>query len=167
MDTRKKILFFLVTTLLLGTITFLIVRNLEKKNTPEPQEQPEEKQEEAKTEDIDYEKYLELRSLAHETETYAIIIYSNNDQVSKDYLDDVKAAFVNRKSMIYLLDMDKLTEEDYSRVIDDVTAISKHDKPELTVPATIIMSKGTIVYSHEGIILKEELMNTLNAKSVE
>ena len=166
METKKKILFFIVTTVLLGTITFLIVRNMENKNTSNSEE-VEEPKAEAKTEDINYEKYLELRSLAHEAETYAIVIHSGSDQVSKDYLKDVKSAFTGKKATVYLLDVDKLTEEDYSRVIDDMTEISKHEKPELTVPATIIMSKGAVIYSHEGLILKEELMNTLNAKSVE
>jgi len=70
MESKKKILFFIVTTLLLGTITFLIIRNTEKKAFEKENEQNKQEPQvvEAVVENINYEKYLELRSKAHDTE---------------------------------------------------------------------------------------------------
>ena len=63
MESKKKILFFIVTTLLLGTITFLIIRNTEKKAFEKENEQNKQEPQvvEAIVENINYEKYLELR----------------------------------------------------------------------------------------------------------
>lgn len=169
MEGKKKILFFIVTTILLGTIAFLIIRNTEKKeyekNSSNEVEQPETK--EAIVEAINYEKYLELRSKAHETETYAILIWHSEEEVSRNFLEQVKGAFQNRTSKVYTIDVKELSKENYSGIIDDVTAIMKYKNPELTNPTLLIMTKGNILYTHVGFMYKEELMEHLNAKGVE
>lgn len=166
---KKKILFFIVTTLLLGTITFLIIRNTEKKQVEKEIEQESKDPEviEAVIEAVDYKKYLELRSNAHDSETYAILIWNSDEEVSRNFLEEVKGAFQNRTSIVYTLDIKGLSKEDYSGVIDDVTAIMKYKKPELTVPTLIVMTKGDVLYTRVGFMYKEELRDHLNAKSVE
>ncbi len=167
METKKKIIFFIITTLILGTIVFLIIRNTDGNPVKSEDDSNIAEKNNAVLEDIDYEKYLELRSLAHEQETYAIVIWSSTEEVSINYVNEVKGAFANRKSVVYLLDTTKLNEGDKSRVIDDVTTILKYKEPGLIIPTILVMSKGEVVYSHDGFIYKEELMENLNAKSIE
>ncbi len=166
---KKKILFFIVTTLLLGTITFLVIRNTEKKQIEQEmgQESNDPEVTEAVVEEINYEKYLELRSKAHDSETYAILIWNSDEEVSRNFLEEVKGAFQNRTSIVYTIDTKGLSKEDYSGVIDDVTTVMKYKKPELTVPTLIVMAKGDILYTRVGFMYKEELRDHLNAKSVE
>lgn len=169
MESKKKILFFIVTTLLLGTITFLIIRNTEKKAIEKENEQNEQEPQvvEAVVENINYEKYLELRSKAHDTETYALLIWNSKEEISRNFLEEVKGAFQNRTSVVYTIDIKDLSKEDYSRVIDDVTDIMKYKKPEITVPTLIVMAKGNVLYKRAGFMYKEELRDHLNSKSVE
>ncbi len=169
MEGKKKILFFIVTTLLLGTMTFLIIRNTEKKEIEKELEKDSNEPEvtEAIVETISYEKYMELRSKAHDTETYAILIWNSKEEVSVNFLEEVKGAFQNRTSVVYTIDIDELSKEDYSGVIDDVTEIMSYKKPEITVPTLIVMAKGNVLYTRAGFMYKEELRDHLNAKSVE
>ncbi len=168
METKKKVLFFILTTLILGTITYLIIRNMDKGDADvDTNENPESEVTEAVTEKINYEKYIELRSKAHDAETYAIVLYAGDEEISNNYLEEVKQAFVNRKAVVYLLDTSTLNDEELSGVIDDVTGVMKYKEPEFTAPTTIIMSKGSVVYSQAGFVYKEVLMDNLNAKSVE
>lgn len=164
MRISEKVIFFIITTLILGTITFLIINNLNKENGIVDIEN---KSTEAIVEEIDYEKYMELRSKAHETENYAILIWNSSENVSKQYMDEIIVAFENRKSIIYTMDFNKLNREDLSRVIDDVAAIMGYQNVTIIIPTTIIMSKGEVVYSHAGLKFKEELIDNLNAKSIE
>ena len=164
MKPSKKIIFFIVTTILLGTIIYLIIAKDDAKNLEVVEEHSII---EAVTENIDYEKYLELRSEAHETETYAILIYDSEDEISQTFLDELKVAFTGRKSIIYMMDRKTLNEKQFSAIIDDVTDIMKYNQPEITIPTIIVMSKGKVVYKHAGLIYKEELMENLNAKSIE
>lgn len=122
---------------------------------------------EATIEKIDYEKYLELRSKAHETETYAIVIHNSNDSISQDFIEEIKVAFAERKTIVYTLDRQDLNEEQYSNVIDDITDIMKYKEPQIILPTTIVMSKGDIVYKKAGFMYKEELIENLNSKSIE
>lgn len=164
MRISEKVIFFIITTLILGTITFLIINNL---NDEDETVDIENKFTEAIVEEIDYEKYMELRSKAHETESYAILIWNSSENVSKQYMNEIIVAFENRKSIIYTIDFNKLNKEDLSRVIDDVVAIMGYQNVTIIIPTTIIMSKGEVVYSHTGLKFKEELIDNLNAKSIE
>jgi len=160
MELKNKIIFFLITTVLLGTITFFVIYNLNNKNEePIPEEN--------KVESIDYEKYQELRSKAYEQETYAILIWESTDEPSKAFLEEIKIAFKDRKSMVYTIDTKELSREDFSRVIDDVTSIMKYEKPSITVPTLIIMSRGDIVFTRVGLMYSAELIEHLDAKSIE
>jgi len=164
MKHSKKIIFFIVTTLLLGTIIYLIIA---KEDSKVPEIVEESKISKAITEDIDYEKYLELRSEAHETETYAIVIYNREDEISQIFIEEVKVAFAGRKSVVYMLNKKDLNEKQFSVLIDDVTDVMNYKQPEITIPTIIVMSKGKVVYKHAGLMYKEELMENLNAKSIE
>lgn len=164
MKHSKKILFFVVTTLLLGTIIYLIIA---KEDSTKTEVVEEKKVIEAVTEEISYEKYLELRSEVHEKETYAIVIYNGKDEISQTFVEEVKVAFAGRKSVVYLLNKNELNETQFSVVIDDITEVMKYKQPEITIPTILVMSKGKVVYKHAGLMYKEELMENLNAKSIE
>ena len=43
----------------------------------------------------------------------------------------------------------------------------KYKNPQIIIPTIIVMNKGEVVYSHAGLMYKEELMENLNAKSIE
>lgn len=164
MKHSRKILFFVITTLILGTLVYLIIAKRDAKDN-EVIEEPVVV--EATIEEINYAKYLELRSEAHETETYAILIYNSEDEISQEFLEEVKVAFAERKAVVYILDNKDLKEEEYSGVIDDITKVMKYKNPQIIVPTILVMSKGDIVYKHAGLMYKEELMENLNAKSIE
>lgn len=164
MKHSRKILFFVVTTLLLGTIVYLIIA---KQDSKEPEIIEEQVAVEATVEEINYVKYLELRSEAHETETYAILIHDGEDAISQEFLSEIKVAFAERKAIVYTLDKNILTEEEYSGVIDDITVVMKYKDTQIIIPTIIVMSKGDVVYKHAGLMYKEELMENLNAKSIE
>ena len=164
MKHSTKIIFFIVTTIILGTIIYLIIAKEDAKN---PEIVEESTVIEAKTEDINYEKYLELRSEAHETETYAIVIYNSEDEISQIFIEEVKVSFSGRKSIVYMLDRKDLNEKQFSVLIDDVTDVMNYKQPEITIPTIIVMSKGKVVYKHAGLMYKEELMENLNSKSIE
>ena len=76
-------------------------------------------------------------------------------------------AFAGRKSAVYLLNIEELNEEEYSNVIDDVTKVMNYKEPQIIIPSIIVMAKGDVVYKHAGLMYKEELMENLNAKSIE
>ena len=76
-------------------------------------------------------------------------------------------AFAGRKTVVYLFDKNVLDETKFSLVIDDVTEVMKYKKPQIIVPTIIVMNKGDVVYNHAGLMYKEELMENLNAKSIE
>ena len=164
MKHSTKIIFFIVTTIILGTIIYLIIAKEDAKN---PEIIEESTVIEAKTENINYEKYLELRSEAHETETYAIVIYNSEDEISQIFIEEVKVAFSGRKSIVYMLDRKDLNEKQFSVLIDDVTDVMNYKQPEITIPTIVVMSKGKVVYKHAGLMYKEELMENLNSKSIE
>jgi hypothetical protein len=164
MKTNRKIIFFIVTTLILGAIAYLIISKLAEKDN---NKEVEEKNTVAIVEDIDYAKYMELRSKVYENETYAILIWNSEAEVSIEYFGELKIAFENRKSKIYAIDTSKMSKEDFSRIIDDVTAIMKYESAMIIVPTTIVMSKGDIVYKHDGLKYRDELIENLNAKSIE
>lgn len=166
---KKKIIFFIVTTVLLGTLTFLVIRNTEKKQIENEMSNKEEEPEvkDAIVESIDYDKYIELRSKAHDAETYAILIWDSEEEVSRNFLEEVKAAFQNRTSKVYTIDKKEMSKEHYSGIIDDVTEIMKYKKPEITVPTLIVMAKGNVLYTRVGLMYRDELREHLNAKSVE
>lgn len=161
----RKVLIFILVTIILGSIIYLIIARNEAKEV-EPVEEKEELKV-AIVEDIEYEKYIELRSKAHEKETYAIVIYDKTEDVSLEFIEEVKVAFAGRKTVVYLFDKSVLDETQFSVVIDDVTEVMKYKNPQIIVPTIIVMNKGDVVYSHAGLMYKEELMENLNAKSIE
>lgn len=167
METKKKILIFLAITLILGTITFLIIRNMENSETDNENSTTETQTTDAVIESITYDQYLEYRSEAHETESYAILIWDSSEEVSLNYLEELKVAFKSRTTVVYTLDTSELSDSELSRVIDDMTEVLEYDTPTLMVPTLLVMNKGTIVYIHEGFLFHEELMEQLNSKSIE
>ena len=160
----NKYALFIIAIILLGTIVYLI---MDKEKSEKPETTDGLIIYDAITEDIDYEKYLELRSEAHETEIYAILIYDSEEEVSQSFVEEVKISFSGRKSVVYMLDRKTLDEKQFSVVIDDVTDIMEYYQPEITLPTIIVMNKGKIVYKHAGLMYKEELREILNLKNIE
>ena len=164
MRLRNKIIFFIVTTVLLGSIIYLIIARDDEKKEPVVEEV---KPTTATIEYIDYDKYLELRSEAYETETYAILIYNEEDEISQTFLEEIKIAFSEREAVVYILNRQDLNDEQYSIVIDDVTDVMNYKNPQIIIPTLLVMSEGDVVFSRAGLMYKEELMENLNAKSIE
>lgn len=164
MGLRNKIIFFIVTTVLLGSIIYLIIARDDEKKEPVVEEV---KPTTATIEYIDYDKYLELRSEAYETETYAILIYNEEDEISQTFLEEIKIAFSEREAVVYILNRQDLNDEQYSIVIDDVTDVMNYKNPQIIIPTLLVMSEGDVVFSRAGLMYKEELMENLNAKSIE
>lgn len=164
MRLRNKIIFFIVTTVLLGSIIYLIIARDDEKKEPAVEEV---KPTTATIEYIDYDKYLELRSEAYETETYAILIYNEEDEISQAFLEEIKIAFSEREAVVYILNRQDLNDEQYSIVIDDVTDVMNYKNPQIIIPTLLVMSEGDVVFSRAGLMYKEELMENLNAKSIE
>ncbi len=164
MRLRNKIIFFIVTTVLLGSIIYLIIARDDEKKEPAVEEV---KPTTATIEYIDYDKYLELRSEAYETETYAILIYNEEDEISQTFLEEIKIAFSEREAVVYILNRQDLNDEQYSIVIDDVTDVMNYKNPQIIIPTLLVMSEGDVVFSRAGLMYKEELMENLNAKSIE
>lgn len=164
MGLRNKIIFFIVTTVLLGSIIYLIIARDDEKKEPAVEEV---KPTTATIEYIDYDKYLELRSEAYETETYAILIYNEEDEISQTFLEEIKIAFSEREAVVYILNRQDLNDEQYSIVIDDVTDVMNYKNPQIIIPTLLVMSEGDVVFSRAGLMYKEELMENLNAKSIE
>jgi len=153
-------MFFIVTTLLLGTVSFFVITNFKKPSEETPSQGKQ-------IEEIDYKKYQELRSKAHEHETYAILIWESTDKPSKDFYEEVKIAFEGKKADVYSIDTKDLSAEDFSRVIDDITNIMKYDKPSITTPTLIVMSRGEVVFTRVGFMYSAELIEHLDSKSIE
>ena len=116
---------------------------------------------------IDYQTYQELRSEVHENETFAIVIMKSNDNISKTFKDEILYTFKDKKSKIYELDVDKISETEYSSVISDVTKIMNYDKPSITIPTLLISKKGKIVYKHAGLIYSPELSDAIKDSKIE
>lgn len=160
----RKILIYILVTIILGSLIYLIIA---RQDSEKPIIEEEKETIVAITEEIEYEKYIELRSKSHEKETYAIVIYDSTDDVSLEFVEEVKVAFSGRKSVVYLFDKEKLDETQFSVIIDDVTEVMEYKNPQIVIPTIMVMSKGDVVYSHAGLMYKEELMENLNAKSIE
>ena len=116
---------------------------------------------------IDYKTYQELRSQVHENETFAIVIMKSNDDISNTFKDEILYTFKDRKSKVYELDVDKISETEYSGVISDVTKIMKYEDPSITIPTILISKKGKIVYKHAGLIYSPELSEAIKDSKIE
>ena len=89
---------------------------------------------EIKTQDtiiIDYEMYQKLRSEIHEEDTFAILIMDSSDDISSTFKEEVLYSFKGRKSLIYEIDIDKLSDVDMSSVINDISGIQKYKEPTI------------------------------------
>ena len=156
--TKNKILFFIVTTVLLGGTIFFVIRNFEK--------EPEEVEKRATVESINYDDYLKRRSKAYDFETYAILIWNSTEKICHEFLGEIQEAFYGRTSKIYTIDIEGLSVEEFSRVIDDVTKIMGYENPSIIVPFLIVMREGDVVFK-TGFMYKEKLMEYLHEKNIE
>lgn len=116
---------------------------------------------------IDYEMYQKLRSEVYENETFAILIIDSNDEVSSSFKNEVLYSFKNRKSLIYEIDEDKLSDVEYSEIIRDISNIQKYDEPTMITPSLLVSKKGKIVLVQEGLRYSTELIKMLDDKEIE
>ena len=116
---------------------------------------------------IDYEKYQKLRSEVYENDTFAILIMNSEDEISDTFKKEVLYSFKDRKSLVYEIDEDKLSEVDMSGVIRDITEIQKSDEPTMITPTLLVSKKGKIVLVQEGLIYSTDLISMLDEKGIE
>ena len=95
------------------------------------------------------------------------MIYNEEDEISQTFLEEIKIAFSEREAVVYILNRQDLNDEQYSIVIDDVTDVMNYKNPQIIIPTLLVMSEGDVVFSRAGLMYKEELMENLNAKSIE
>jgi hypothetical protein len=141
--------------LVVATITLVVMRGNES----------DEENYSFKSTEIDYEEYFKRRSLVFEEDTFALLIWQSDDEFSKEFLEEIEAAFYGRDANIYKLDVLNMEAEIFSRVIDDVTALMGHEEPKITIPTLIIMSGGEALFVREGLMLRWELIENLNYRN--
>lgn len=125
---------------------------------------------EIKTQDtiiIDYEMYQKLRSEIHEEDTFAILIMDSSDDISSTFKEEVLYSFKGRKSLIYEIDIDKLSDVDMSSVINDISGIQKYKEPTIITPTLLVSKEGKIVIVQEGLRYSNELITMLDKESIE
>lgn len=162
----KKKLFFLVTTIVLGSLIYLAIAFF----TNEPKEKKKENEPNIKTKEavaIDYKTYQELRSEVHENETFAILIMNYDDEISLTFKQEVLTSFNNRQAKVYTIDTNKLSDVELSGIIDDVTNIYNYDKPTITIPTLLVMKKGKVVYKQAGLLYSPDIISNLDKKKIE
>lgn len=166
---KKKMPLLIAGIVILALLLVIVfVTNNKKKNIDNPDSNIEsnsniEIQKEAIS--INYKKYLELRSKAHEKETLAILII-NNDDISKTFKEEVLYSFKDLKSKVYEINVTSLKESEYSQVIDDVTKIFKYKKPQITIPTLLVSKKGKIVYKKAGLTYSPEITENLKKNKI-
>ena len=170
---KKKIFIFLIVTIVVGGLIFIIIdktvdKKLKEKNSNSNTESNITSNViDKKTEVIEYSKYQELMSGMYDDDVFAIIIMKSNDEICNTFKDEALKSFNNRKTVVYELDVDKITEEELSTVISDVSKIQKYEEPTLITPTMIVSKKGKIVYVQEGLIYSTEIKEQLDKNEIE
>lgn len=164
---KKKVIFLVIGIIILVVLAVFLVINHTKKPSDNPSSNITSNSNENQKESIsiNYKKYLELRSKAHEEETFAIIIV-NNDDVSKTFKEEVLYSFKDLKSKVYHIDVTTLKESEYSVIIDDVTKIFKYKKPQITIPTLLVSKKGKIVYKQSGLTYSPDITENLKKNKI-
>lgn len=167
----KKFLTFLIITVVVGSIVFLIINNFVSKDDISGKNKKSNNQDsnisEKDTVVIDYKMYQELRSEVHENETFAILIMDKDDEISNTFKGEVLYSFNDRNCTVYELDVDKLSDVEQSSLINDITDIMDYKKPTLVMPTLIVSKKGDIVYKQDGLKYSADLIEDLNKKEIE
>lgn len=167
---KKKMLTYILVTIIVGTIVFLIINNFigneeidENNNSNSNIIETTEKQ----TIIIDYSMYQELRSEVYENDTFAIVLMNSEDDVSKTFKEEILYSFKDRDSKVYELDTNKLSDSELSGVITDITDIMGYDKPSIVTPTLIVSKKGKIVYKQEGLTYSPDITSHLDDENIE
>ena len=169
----KKGLIGLVIIIIIVLISYFVITNMSKDKKKEENSNVTSNSnvtENSKdTISIDYKMYQELRSAVYEKETFAILIMnsSENDDVSKTFRREILYSFKDKKAKIYQLDISKLSQAEYSGVIDDVTKIKNYDKPTIVIPTLLLSKTGSIVYVQEGLAYSNEIIPNLEKNNIE
>lgn len=165
----KKPLLLALITIVSGLIIYFMIdlfvsmRNTNNNSNSNSNEEIKEKD----TVSIDYEMYQKLRSEVYENETFAILIMNSDDEVSQTFKEEILYSFKNRKSIIYEIDENKLSDVELSEVIRDISALQKYDKPSMMTPTLIISKKGKVVLVQEGLKYSTELIPMLDSEEIE
>lgn len=168
---KKKIIIYILVTVVVGTIVFFIINNFIGKEDIDNNDSNsnsniiETNEKEIIT--IDYKMYQGLRSEVYENETFAIILMNSDDEVSKTFKDEILYSFKERNSKVYELDMNKLNDVELSGVITDITDIMEYDKPSIVTPTLIVSKKGKIVYKQAGLTYSPDITSHLDDEGIE
>ncbi len=170
---KKKIFIFLIVTVVVGSLIFFIIdktvdKKLKEKNSNSNSESNiTSNVEEKKIEVIDYTKYQELMSDMYNDQVFAIVIMKSDDEICMTFKEEVLKSFNERNAIVYELDIEKLTEEELSNVISDISKIQKYEEPTLITPTMVVSKKGDIVYVQEGLIYSTEMKENLDKNEIE
>lgn len=169
---KKKIIIYILVTVIVGTIVFLIINNFIgkediNKNSDSNSNSNVIETTEKQTITIDYKMYQELRSEVYENETFAIVLMNSEDEVSKTFKEEILYSFKERDSKVYELDTNKLSDSELSGVITDITDIMGYDKPSIVTPTLIVSKKGKIVYKQEGLTYSPDITSHLDDENIE
>ena len=96
---KKKIIIYILVTVIVGTIVFLIINNFigkEDINKNSDSNSNVIETTEKQTITIDYKMYQELRSEVYENETFAIVLMNSEDEVSKTFKEEILYSFKER-----------------------------------------------------------------------
>lgn len=168
---KKKIIIYILVTVVVGTIVFFIINNFIGKEDIDNNDSNsnsniiETNEKEIIT--IDYKMYQGLRSEVYENEMFAIILMNSDDDVSKTFKEEILYSFKERKSKVYELDINKLNDVELSGVITDITDIMKYDKPSIVTPTLIVSKKGKIVYKQAGLTYSPDITSHLDDEGIE
>ncbi len=168
---KKKVLIYILVTLIGGTIVFLIINNFIGKEDIEPNNSNSNTSNVVETKGketivIDYSMYQELRSEIYEDDTFAIILMNSEDEVSKTFKEEILYSFKDRNSKVYELDTNKLNDTELSSVITDITDIMGYDKPTIVTPTLIVSKKGKIVYKQAGLTYSPDITSHLDEEGI-
>ncbi len=163
MKMKNIFICFLIALVIATSILLVLIINDKNISKKEGQKDIENK---IDTISIDYAIYQELRSEIHENETYGIIIMYGDNDVCKEFKKEVLISFENRKSKVYELDLNKLTDVEVSGVISDITKLMKYDKPTMVTPTLLIMKNGKVVIKQEGLTYNPDITKLLDKNKI-
>ena len=156
----KKALTFLIVTIVVGTIIFLIINNFVGK-----EELGKNSKKSNNLEEIDNSVVIDYKM--YENETFAIMIMKKDDEISNNFKREILYSFKNRKTTVYEIDVNELSKVEQSGLTNDITEIMSYDEPTIVIPSLIISKKGKIVYKQAGLKYSTDLIEDLDKNKIE
>ena len=145
----KKFSIIGITTIVLGTLIFLGYRTFFTKKL------------EIKV--IEYNTYLKLKN---SKDTYALLFTKNNDKTTNELEKEIYDSFKNRKTKIYEVNFDRISDKFYSYFLSDINIIRNTNDNVINIPTLVICKNGEFEYINEGYIESNKLIKELDLLDV-